>query len=642
MVYYYKIAVASKSPLKDMLTYSCNLELRRGTLVSVEVKSQRYSGVVVEQVNKPDFKTLPIRNIYEEEDVLPRHLMDSISWLSSFYRSPISSIVKTILPAGLGAKRQSATDIDPKNQLSSFPLTARQSEVINQINSSAGNVWLHGNTGSGKTRIYVGLVNEYLKQGKDCIVMTPEIGLTPQLVKYFEENSEAQNIYVIHSKITESKKHKIWRQISKSSYPSLVIGTRSSIFMPLKNLGLIIIDEAHDSSYKQDSHPKYNLLRLAGYISDRTNSKVLFGTATPPISEIYYAAKMGLKIIKLEERVFADNRQSTLIDMRDKSKFKRHKLLSDKLIQRIEYNISNDKQTLMLLNRRGTRSNITCDNCGWFASCKNCRIPLHYHHDDHKYTCHLCGNETKPITTCPDCGITEISMSGYGTKQIEIDVKRLFPTAKVVRYDQDSISAKTTHAAMYEKIKDKNTDIVIGTQLISKGFDLDRLTTVAAIQADKGLQLPDFSSAESTFQMLYQLSGRAGRRGQISEVLIQTMMPDHYAIDAAYRHSFDEFYNQELRHRKPGQLPPYTFLLLLRTKLKTQSGVIKKASDLALKLSKIPGIKVMGPSPALYEFSRGYYTWQIVIAAKNRKKLTDIIDNLPNGWDYDIDPINLL
>jgi len=643
MIYYYDIAPLSKTVIQKPLTYASNEKRAIGQLVQINLRSVLTTGIILCETTKPKFKTITIKQALSEEPSLPNHLVEAAQWLNNFYHAPISSIAKSVLPSGIGKqRRQLKTRNDTTSQLAHLPLTKMQSTTWSEITKSHGNVWLHGETGSGKTRLYIELVNNYLKAGKDCIVLTPEISLTPQLIKQFSTYSEAANIFVIHSKISATKKHQIWRDIARSTKPCLVIGTRSAIFMPLQQLGLIIVDEAHDGSYKQDSHPKYHVIRLASFISMITGSKAIFGTATPPVSELFFAKNKKLSVVSLGEKVFADKRKIELVDLRNYSNFTRHRWLSNKLLTSMETNLSDNNQTLLLLNRRGTRQNVACNNCGWYASCENCQTPMRYHHDLHAYLCHLCGNKERARTSCPTCHNPNISMSGIGTKQLEIDVRKLFPSAKVIRYDQDSLKQHKSHDNVYKILSDKNTDIIIGTQLITKGFDLGRLTTVAAIHADTGLQLPDFSSSEATFQMLYQLAGRAGRRGQASNVFIQTFMPDNYAIKEAVNHTYQDFYEAEINQRRINNLPPFSFLLLLRTKLKTKTGATKKATDLAAQLARLDGISVLGPSPAFYEYANGYYNWQLVVKSRSRNKLVEIVERLPAGWDFELDPINLL
>lgn len=643
---YYELYVDTKNKQLNVLTYSSKTKLSPGQHVIVEVKGRSTTGLVVAEVEKPEFEAIEISSLIEDEPKLPSHLMSLASWMQDYYLASTTSVLNTILPRGIGKIRRSDKVSIINNDLSQraqLPLNNSQVTALREIRDAKSTVWLHGTTGSGKTRIYVDLVEEHINKGEDCILLVPEISLTPQLVEQFETLSTVSSIIIIHSGLTEAKRHKAWRQVAESVDSTLIIGARSALFMPVKKLGLIIIDEAHEASYYQDSQPKYSSLKVASKLAQIGKAKLVLGSATPPLAELYQARQTGGVVVELPEPVHRSNQSVKLIDLKDKTLFKRHRNISDELLDNIQQSLDKGEQSLLLLNRRGTRQSISCQNCGWFAECPHCLVPLRYHGDIHKYTCHICAFSTRAVSSCSSCGQPELSYAGVGTKQIEIDIKRLFPSSSVIRYDQDAVDVDNSHAQFYKKIKGQKIDIIIGTQLIAKGFDLPRLSTVGVINADTSLQLPDFSANERTFQLLYQVAGRGGRRGQDSRVLFQTYLTNNPTIIAAKDRDYNLFYKSELEERKTAQLPPFVFIARLECELKDPLKASNKASDLAKKIRlNYPNLYVFGPTPSFHEYSRGYYRRQLVVKTKKRTNLHPMIASLPSGWKFELDPPDLL
>ena len=643
---YYELFANTKNKQLNLLTYSSEKKLTPGQHVLIDVRNKTTNGVVINKVEKPDFETNEVNSVIDGEPKVSNELLSLASWMQDYYMSSTTSVFNAILPKGLGKKRQIDKPRIINNdtsQRAQLPLSSSQAVALKEINSAETAIWLHGTTGSGKTRIYVELVEDCIGKGEDCILLVPEISLTPQLVEQFKALSVVSNIVMVHSGLTEAQRHKTWRSIALSDEPVLIIGARSALFMPVKKLGLIIIDEAHETSYYQDSQPKYSSLKVASRLAQISKAKLVFGSATPPLAELYQAKQTGGTVVELPEPVHKSNQSVKMIDLKDKTLFKRHRVFSDELIDSIQRSLDKDEQSLLLLNRRGTRQSISCQNCGWFAECPHCLAPLRYHGDTHKYTCHICAYSTRALASCDDCGQPELSYSGIGTKQIEIDIKKLFPGSNVLRYDQDAVTADTSHAQFYEKIKGRKIDIIIGTQLIAKGFDLPRLSTVGVINADTSLQLPDFSANERTFQLLYQVAGRGGRRGQDSDVFFQTYLTNNPTILAARSRDYHLFYESELKERKAAQLPPFVFIARLECELKDPTKASEKAALLANEIrSNNPGLYVFGPTPSFHEYSRGYYRRQLVVKTKKRSNLYPMIATLPSGWKFELDPPDLL
>ena len=643
MANYYEIVPYSAGFANRELTYSSDVKLDLGSCVEIELRSKPVMGIVYAKVEKPPFTTKEIiRTI--DEPTLPKHLLSLSKWISEYYSTPLSIVLRSIMPRGVGTIRRKllSSTSSKSNQRSQIAMNSHQQMAVKKIVESTRSVWLHGTTGSGKTRIYVELADMTISKGKDCLILVPEISLTPQLLDQFKTLSSSNNIHIVHSGLTESQRHTLWRKAINSPEPMIIIGARSALFVPLKNIGLIILDEAHDQSYHQDQQPRYSSIRVASYLAKLTNSKLILGSATPPVDEIFLATTKGLTIIRLHEPVFPRSQTSNVINLANKSDFTKNRWLSDQLLDSIENGIKQNKKSLLLLNLRGTRQSIFCGNCGWYAQCPNCQIPLKYHHDYHKYLCHICDFQIKAVVTCPDCKQPELQYKGIGTKQLEVDLKKIFAGVRTVRYDRDSTSKSVSHDDIYQKMVDAKTQVIIGTQLVSKGLDIAELTTIGIVNADTSLQIPDFTSQERTFQMIYQVSGRAGRQGEKSKVFVQSFLPTHPAVQFAVNRDYDSFYRYEIESRKTGQLPPFIFLAKLIGQFSSVAIAEKKSLELAKQLSTDTTLKVLGPAPAFQEYSRGKYRWQIILKSKHRTSLINAVESLPASWSFCLDPDTLL
>jgi primosomal protein N' (replication factor Y) len=642
MTYYYEVFPLAIGFAGQVLTYASEDILAPGTSVRINVRSKSSNALIYRRVSKPHFTTKSIDGVLDEP-ALPAHLIALSEWMASYYAVPISLVVRSMVPRGLGKKRRVLSNQTPRQkQRSQIAMNEPQQAALDKIENTTKTVWLHGTTGSGKTRIYVELADRVNSQGKDCILLVPEISLTPQLLDQFKTLSSSNEIYVVHSGLTESQRHSLWRKVANATEPVILIGPRSTLFMPVRNIGLVIIDEAHDQSYHQDQQPRYNALRVGSYLASLTNAQLIMGSATPPIDEMYFAQQKDLTLVRLPDPVFPRAQQITPINLSDKTLFTRNRWLSNQLLESIARNLEQKNKTLLLLNLRGTRQTIFCANCGWFAECPNCLMPLKYHHDNHTYRCHVCDYHESAVVACPSCKQPELTYRGIGTKQLEIDLQKLFPGLRVVRYDRDSTSVSVSHDDIYQQMLDTRTQVIIGTQLVGKGLDIPRLTTVGIIHADTSLQVPDYSSHERTFQMIYQVAGRAGRQGEASEVFVQSFIPSHPAISYAMQRDYGHFYEQELQIRKVAQLPPFVFLAKLIGQFSSLKQAEHKSAELAKKLALNVDIHVLGPAPAYHEYFRGKYHWQIILKSKHRKALTEAIKDLPATWSFSLDPSTLL
>lgn len=643
---YYLIAPAKTFHSSDnLLTYSSETPLKNGQIVEIPLGRQSTIGIVVKNTTQPDFDTKSITKIIYEQP-LPKKLVDALFWLSSYYRCPLSTVIQAALPRGITKNRRGKLPEAPNIAPIDNPLNSAQRAAIRAIEENPANtILLHGITGSGKTNIYIELCARTLAKNQSVILLVPEIALTSQLVRNFQQHFK--NITLLHSNLTESLRHQLWEKILTDNQPQVIIGPRSALFAPVQDLGLIIIDEAHEPAYHQEQNPKYSASLLAGKLA-----KTVLGTATPLISD-YYLCKSHSAVVEINQLAIESDKHTSIsvIDLKDHGDFTKSRILSNQLIESIKASLANHTQSMLFHNRRGTAPMTICDKCGWQALCPNCFLPLVLHADAFQMRCHTCARNFPVPTACPECKNASIHHKGFGTKLIEDELHRLFPSAKIARFDMDTDDdLKLTK--IYDEVYRGDYDIIVGTQMIAKGFDFPRLTTLGIVQADAGLSLPDFSSEERTFQLITQVIGRAKRGHQNSNIFIQSFQPDHPIISLASQSDYASFYNYLVQKRQQSKLPPYSFLLKLSVTYKTEAATVKNIRTLYKKVIQtakqlqIPEnrIVVSPPMPAFHERTSTGYTWQLVIKAKSRQNLLDIFDHLPknNYLHYDFDPISLL
>lgn len=645
MAHYYLVAPAAIVRADEpAFTYSSPQPLAVGSLVRVSVGKKVLNGVVVRTVAKPAFKTKPVNELLAAEP-LPEPLIKLAWWLADYYVAHFALALQTILPAGLHKVRRESknTAHHPKRTRTKFVLNKEQSAALQKINSTPnGTVLLHGVTGSGKTQVYIEAAKHQAAKGRSTIVLVPEIALTPQLVAEFANHFE--RLIVTHSGMTEAKRHHAWLQALTATEPTVVIGPRSALFMPLKNVGLIVADEAHEPSYKQEQAPRYSALRAAAVLAQfHKDARVVLGSATPSVTDYYLAQHTNSPILRLRSSaVIVSAAEAEVVDLKKKELFRRHRFVSDTLLARIEEALAAGHQTLLFHNRRGTAPTTICEHCGWLAECPTCFLPLTLHADHHILRCHICNYQLPVPPSCPVCHEPTIIFKGIGTKLIEAEMTKLFPKSHIARFDADTRQAEAVHNR-YQELYDGGIDILIGTQMLAKGLDLPNLRVVGVIQADSGLVLPDYLAEERVFQLLYQVMGRVGRGRIPGQVVIQTFQPDHPIVQAAVARDYEAFYTAELARRRTGKFPPFGFLLKLACSYKTEAGAVSASSKLARQLrAAYPGTEVLGPTPAFYERMGGMYRWQLVVKARKRSDLVAIAASLPPGWQADIDPVSLL
>lgn len=644
---YYEVFVSSQQYHgTSALTYSSDVSLDEGQVVKVPLQRQTVLGVVVLRVAKPKFNTKPISAILPGI-IVPKQLLALRQWLAEYYPAPGGMITQVFLPASLSQKPRNVPlqRSSEKPAAGLPPLTDDQQSAISAILASDRTSFLlHGETGTGKTRVYLELVKRAFAEGKSALVLTPEIGLTPQLAQTLEATFPGK-VITIHSELTAAARRDRWLEIITAKEPLVVVGPRSSLFSPIAALGVIILDEAHDTAYKQEQMPYYQASRVAAYLASLHGARLVLGTATPLVSDYYTFSAKNLPIVRMEQAAVQVNTEKsviTTVNLRDKQAFSRSPWISDLLIEKIGVALQQKQQTLLFLNRRGSARLIMCQTCGWQALCSRCDLPLTFHGDDHQLRCHTCGLTREVPTNCETCGSTEILFRSVGTKSIVTELGRLFPRATIRRFDSDNLKDDSL-AVNYESVRSGKVDILIGTQMLSKGLDLPKLSVVGVVMADTGLAFPDYTAEERTYQMLRQVMGRVGRGHQAGNVIIQTYQPDSPIIQAAIKKDYALFYATQLKEREAYRFPPYSQLLKLhcsRASVKSARTAAEKLAE-ALRTAKLH-IEVVGPSPAFTEKANNRYYWQIIIKAKQRSQLLEVVKQLPANWSYDIDPSNLL
>lgn len=642
MHYYLICPIGVIGGKEDLLTYHSPDLLEIGQVVEVPFGRQIKQAIVMGSGSKPHFATKAVSTVLPE--IIPLHLVKLASWMSEYYATRLTLVLQTVLPKGLGKKRRDGQNNQVHIQRTKklHPPTDEQQSAIESIQQSSHITHLlHGVTGSGKTRVYQELALAQIANGKSVMVLVPEIALTPQLSAEFE--SLHHNILVIHSGLTEAQRHKQWQLLRESSESWVVVGPRSVLFSPLQNIGLIVIDECHEPSYSQDSQPKYSALRVARKLAELSNNaKLVLGSATPLVSDYFLATKTGAPILTLQKHTKQRKTEIKVIDMKDRAVFGSHAIFSKSLLEKMNKSIVQNEQILLFHNRRGTARMSLCSSCGWTAECPHCHLPMRLHHDYAQLRCHTCGLVDTLPQICPICQSPDIEFKGFGSKRIEAEVKKLFPNATIARFDSDTPAKEQLHHR-YQELYDGTIQIIIGTQGIAKGLDLPHLNTVGIVQADSELFIPDFSSSERAFQLTTQVIGRAGRTGAKSSVVIQTFNPDHPALHFATKQDYLSLYAYEIEEREAEHMPPHTHLLHLVVGYATANTAEAAAQKLKTQLKKkYPQVQVRGPSPAFHEHKGSKFYQQLVLSSAHRGYLVDIAKDLPNRWQFTLDPINLL
>lgn len=632
------------------LTYSSEEPLEILNAVTVPLRSRSATGFILNEVEKPPFAVKPIKALVSLKP-LPYHCLQLAQWMENYYASNLSECLRLFAPSKPAIRTIKSSG---QNQLAlpppvvqlelQAPLTADQKRAIKEIKANPSTtVLLHGETGSGKTRVYLELAKETLAAGKSVVLLTPEISLTTQLATAAQSYLQTKPL-VLHSQLSAAKRKRLWLRVIESGEPQVVIGPRSALFTPLPSVGLIVLDEAHEPAYKQEQSPRYSALRVASQLGSLTAAKVVYGTATPNAAD-YYLADEKSAVVRMTQMALgakAGDVKIEVVDLKDRRNFGSSRILSKKLIDAINTTLSAKKQIMVYLNRRGSARVILCRNCGWQYLCPDCDVSLVYHADQHLARCHICGFSAAPPVQCPNCGFPDIIYKTVGTKALVEEVQKLFPDKKVQRFDSDNLAGESLNEN-YGQLLRGDIDILVGTQLLAKGLDLPRLGLVGIVSAESSLTLPDYTAEERTFQLLYQVIGRVGRGHTKGEVIVQTYEPDSVVIKSAIKRDYKRFYEHTLQERQAFRFPPFSYLLKLTVRRATLKGAQNASDKLKTELTNegLP-VEIIGPTPAFYARRGKYYYYQLVAKSKDRDHLLALAKLVPADWQIDLDPADLL
>lgn len=495
---------------------------------------------------------------------------------------------------------------------------------------------IHGVTGSGKTEIYLQTIEAKLKEGKEAIVLVPEISLTPQMVERFKSRFGSE-VAVLHSALSSGEKYDEWRKIERKE-ARVVVGARSAVFAPFENLGIIIIDEEHEASYKQEDNPRYHARDVAIWRAMKYQCPVVLGSATPSLESFARAKKGVYTLIELPSRV--NDRampEVNVVDMREELRKENRTEFSTELLEKIKDRIAKKEQTVLMLNRRGYSSFVMCRDCGYVVECPNCDISQTYHQASNKMKCHYCGHEEPVPQKCPSCEGEHIRYFGTGTQKVEESLTKLIPEARVIRMDVDTTRTKGAHEKLLRSFRNHEADILLGTQMIAKGLDFPDITLVGVLNADTMLHLPDFRASERTFQLLTQVSGRAGRHERTGEVVVQSYNPEHYSIEFAKKHDFIGFYHHEMQLRKMGAYPPFYYLTMINVSDENEMKAIRTIQEMAnfLRGKLGPEAVILGPVPSTIARIKNKYRYQCIIKYKIEPNLKQELKTLITHYQKD-------
>ncbi|WP_407268010.1 primosomal protein N' [Radiobacillus sp. PE A8.2] len=531
---------------------------------------------------------------------------------------------------------------DKYPQTTALTLSDQQQQAITPIHESVNEdthevFLLHGVTGSGKTEVYLQSIQSVIDKGKEAIVLVPEIALTPQMVQRFKGRFGSR-VAVLHSALSAGEKFDEWRKVQRKQV-QVVVGARSAIFAPFENLGIIIIDEEHETSYKQEDHPRYHARDVAIYRGGKYNCPVILGSATPTLESFARAQKGVYQLLSMSERMNKAAMPTVkLVDMRDELHAGNRSMFSRQLKEDIEERLKRKEQIVLFLNRRGYSTFVMCRDCGYVINCPHCDIALTYHRNTENLKCHYCGHDEKMPSLCPSCQSDTIRFFGTGTQKVEEAITKILPEARVIRMDVDTTRRKGSHEKLLDKFANHEADILLGTQMIAKGLDFANVTLVGVLAADSLLHLPDFRAAEKTFQLLTQVSGRAGRHSLPGEVVIQTYTPEHYSVQLASQYDFEQFFLKEMHTRKTFQYPPYVFLTLITVSHPNQIKAAKVTKKITQLLRKYLSSQtnILGPTPSPLTRIKDRYRYQCMVKYKKEPNQQKVIQKILSFYEDDI------
>ncbi|RJR15336.1 MAG: primosomal protein N' [Nitrospiraceae bacterium] len=611
-----------------------------------------------QDLNKMKLKS--IESVLDDEPLVPEKILKLIKWVGEYYMSTSGLALKNAVPSafftGKKAGRSRIVYDEEVIKAKVVDLNDEQTRALGEINSADKGVFLaHGVTGSGKTEIYIRAIKA-LPPEREAVVLVPEIAITTQMIDRFRAHF-GESVVFFHSGLSVGERITQWRRM-RNGEVRVVIGVRSAVFAPFNNLGLIVIDEEQEASYKQFEGLRYNARDTALARAQLEGVKVILGSATPSM-EAYFNARSGrIRYLELTQRI--EQRPLPGVDIIDMTKEEKQTFsLSNKLLEALKENMGNNHQSLIMLNRRGYSPFFMCTDCGHTYKCPACSITLIYHKDTNTLNCHYCGSYLNPQAMCPTCKGTRIKHLGTGTQRAEEEIQSLMPGLAFKRMDRDTTQKKLSHYRIIRQMEEKKIDVLLGTQMVAKGHDFPDVTLSAVISADIALNMPDFRSAERAFQLFTQLAGRAGRGEVPGRAYIQTYEPEHYVFDFVRSHDYKGFYDKEIELRKELSYPPFSRLLRIIFSFKNKgdagktvkviSGRIRRMNQASSPLAR-GGVEILGPAPAPVEKIRNLWRWHIIMKGKNAKALRQaaavILEKLKDvknmKIDIDVDPINML
>ena len=654
MNYYVVAPLTHLANTSGLLTYSHPDKLEVGALVNVPLRNSSKKAIVISETTLPKFRTKPIDRVISSSPVISKIGMDTAQFISDNYFCTFGEAIGSMLPVTFGKKRRLIATKESKNiKLEKrLNLTMEQKKVLDSIKIQGikNPHLLFGVTGSGKTEIYLQLISEVLKSGKSAIILVPEIALTPQTISRFTKRFGNDSIALLHSGMKETEKFYQWQSINNGN-KKIVIGPRSALFAPLNNLGIIIIDEAHETTYKQNNTPRYQAIKVAEFIAQKNNAYLILGTATPTIEQ-FHSAKINRYNLHILSNRITQNRMPKvdIVDMRNEFRYKNKSIFSERLQQEIKETLKNNKQVLLFLNRRGMSTFVSCRSCGYIEKCPNCDIPLTFHYEDLKLRCHHCDYCKLAPASCPQCQSMAIKYFGTGTEKIEQEIKKIFGNnTTVIRMDSDTTKTRESHNQIFEKIKNNKASIVIGTQMVAKGWDIENIDLIGVISADSLVNLPDYQAEERALSLLLQVAGRAGRGNNRGKVIIQTYNPNLKIFKYLKEYDYQGFYKNEILNREQFNYPPFAKMIDLLYNntsdidAKDIATVVYKKLTKSLKENDIK-CQIIGPSPSFIHKKRGKYNWQITLKLldQSNEMINDlykiIAQIITKEWTVDVDP----
>jgi primosomal protein N' (replication factor Y) (superfamily II helicase) len=622
---------------REILTYSSAEPVPAGSLVQVPLGHASAQGVVLGDA-PPLQNAKPIESLIEAEAVSSERLQLA-RYLADYYAGPLGQSLELFIPKGLGKTRRVKPESEGQPPLPApLKLSADQQRALTVLKDSPESL-LHGVTASGKTELYLRLISEILERGQTALMLVPEISLTPQAFERLEERFPGR-VALWHSGLTEAERIRTWRRIKAGAAP-VVVGSRSALFAPLSRLGLIVIDEEHDSSYKQESGLRYHARTAARELARLHQARLVMGSATPSVETMAQASAGQTAHAKLEARVTGALPTVEIVDLKNELKRGNTSTISGRLQAALEEALERGEQAVLFLNRRGAASSVACRDCGQAFGCARCSTTMTYHRGS-GLICHHCGFRSPLPRHCPECNSERIRYFGAGTQTVEEDLRGRFPDLSILRLDRDATSRRGAHEEIFRAFQSGAAQILLGTQMVTKGWDIPAVSLVGVLLADLSLTLPDFRSGERTYQLLSQVAGRSGRGDAPGRVIVQTYQPDHPVLELVRRHDREEFYSAEIPLRKRLGYPPFSALACLTYAHRDEGQARRAALDLADRFYPVGGIEAIGPAPAFIPRLRGKYYYQLVLKAPDRPSLDPALAKVPSDWSVDIDPEDLL